>query len=47
MKMHLQNILIHFGATPAQMEEARAYFEHHTVSFTAVREFLAQYNAVQ
>lgn len=47
MKMHLQNILIHLGANPTQIEEARAYFENHTVSFTAVREFLDQYNPVQ
>ncbi|WP_020536357.1 hydroxymethylglutaryl-CoA reductase, degradative [Lewinella cohaerens] len=47
MKMHLQNILIHFGATPAQIEEAKVHFEDRTVSFTAVREFMAQYNTVQ
>ncbi len=47
MKMHLQNILVHFGATPAQIEEAKVYFADRTVSFTAVREFMAQYNTVQ
>lgn len=47
MKMHLQNILIHLGATPSQMEEARIHFEENTVSFTAVREFLDQYNTVE
>lgn len=47
MKMHLQNILIHFNATPAQIEEAKLYFADRTVSFTAVREFMAQYNTVQ
>jgi hydroxymethylglutaryl-CoA reductase len=47
MKMHLQNILIHFGATPAQIEEAKVYFDDRTVSFTAVREFMDQYNTVQ
>ncbi|MEL6661303.1 MAG: hydroxymethylglutaryl-CoA reductase, partial [Bacteroidota bacterium] len=47
MKMHLQNILIHLGASPAQIEEAKAHFENNTVSFTAVREFLDQYNTVQ
>ncbi|MGH1433886.1 MAG: hydroxymethylglutaryl-CoA reductase, degradative [Lewinella sp.] len=47
MKMHLQNIMIHFGATPAQIEEAKVYFADRTVSFTAVREFMAQYNTVQ
>ena len=46
MKMHLQNILIHFGATPAQIEEAKAHFADRTVSFTAVREFMAQYNII-
>jgi hydroxymethylglutaryl-CoA reductase len=47
MKMHLQNILVHFGATPAQIAEAKVYFADRTVSFTAVREFMAQYNTVQ
>ena len=47
MKMHLQNILIHLGANPAQIEEAKIHFENNTVSFTAVREFLDQYNTVQ
>lgn len=47
MKMHLQNILIHFGATPAQIEEAKIHFAEKTVSFSAVREFMDQYNTVQ
>jgi hydroxymethylglutaryl-CoA reductase len=42
MKMHLQNILIHLGASPAQIAEAKVYFAERTVSFTAAREFLAQ-----
>lgn len=46
MKMHLQNILIHLGATTAQIEEAKAYFADRTVSFSAVREFMAQYDPV-
>ncbi|MEM1214798.1 MAG: hydroxymethylglutaryl-CoA reductase [Bacteroidota bacterium] len=43
MKMHLQNILVHLGATPAQIAEAKTYFADRTVSFTAVREFLGQH----
>lgn len=43
MKMHLQNILTHLGATPLQMEAAKQHFEHHTISFTAVRTFLDMY----
>jgi hydroxymethylglutaryl-CoA reductase len=41
MKMHLQNILIHFGATTAQVEAAKDYFAERTISFSAVREFIA------
>lgn len=41
MKMHLQNILIHFGATTAQVEAAKEYFAERTISFSAVREFIA------
>ncbi len=40
MKMHLQNILNHLGATPEQNVAATAYFADKTVSFQAVREFL-------
>jgi hydroxymethylglutaryl-CoA reductase len=41
MKMHLQNILIHLGATEAQREAAELHFSSRPISFTAVREFLA------
>lgn len=40
MKMHLQNILIHLGASPTQIEQATAYFADKTVSFSAVRAYL-------
>lgn len=40
MKMHLQNILIHLGATSEQKMSADKYFETKTVSFSAVRSFL-------
>lgn len=46
MKMHLQNILIHLGANQQQITEAKAYFADRTISFTAVREFLTQYDTV-
>ncbi|MEL7220698.1 MAG: hydroxymethylglutaryl-CoA reductase, partial [Bacteroidota bacterium] len=46
MKMHLQNILIHLGANQDQIEEAKRYFEDRTISFTAVREFMNQYDTV-
>lgn len=41
MKMHLQNILIHMKATPDQIRAANTYFADKTVSFSAVRSFLA------
>jgi hydroxymethylglutaryl-CoA reductase len=44
MKMHLMNILNHLGASDADCEAALAHFEDKTVSFSAVRDFLA--NAV-
>lgn len=40
MKMHLQNILTHLGATPEQAAAAKLHFEQHPVSFTGVRAFL-------
>ena len=40
MKMHLQNILNHLGATDAIATEAQAHFANHAVSFSAVRDFL-------
>lgn len=42
MKMHLQNILNHLGATAEQSVAATDYFADKTVSFTAVREYLGQ-----
>jgi len=40
MKMHLQNILNHLGATAEQHAAARDYFSDKVVSFSAVRSFL-------
>ena len=40
MKMHLTNILRHFGATDLEIEKAFAYFATRTVSFSNVRNFL-------
>lgn len=40
MKMHLTNILRHFGASENEIEKAAAYFADKTVSFSSVREFL-------
>ncbi len=42
MKMHLQNMLHHLGASESEAREARAHFEGKTVSFNAVRSFLDQ-----
>jgi hydroxymethylglutaryl-CoA reductase len=42
MKMHLTNILHHFGATEAEAGSAQRYFANQTVSFSAVRGFLEQ-----
>jgi hydroxymethylglutaryl-CoA reductase len=41
MKMHLANILNHLGANAEKAAAAMKYFEGKTVSFTAVREYLA------
>jgi hydroxymethylglutaryl-CoA reductase len=43
MKMHLTNILRHFGASDTEIEKAFAYFHDKTVSFSSVREFLHEY----
>lgn len=40
MKMHLTNILRHFGATEQEIEKAFAYFSNKTVSFSNVRDYL-------
>ena len=40
MKMHLQNILHHLGATEQEAQAASAYFNDKVVSFSSVREFL-------
>lgn len=41
MKMHLMNILNQFQATETEREQVTAHFEHHTVSHSAVVDFLA------
>ena len=40
MRMHLTNILNHFGASESEMEKALAYFQDKTISFPSVREFI-------
>ncbi|MCS6968897.1 MAG: hydroxymethylglutaryl-CoA reductase [Bernardetiaceae bacterium] len=40
MKMHLLNILRHFGATEEETKAAIEHFKHHVVSFSAVRDLL-------
>ena len=40
MKMHLQNILNHLGATPDQKNKAQEYFMERRISHSEVREFL-------
>lgn len=40
MRMHLTNILNHFGASEAEMEKALAYFQDKAISFPSVREFI-------
>jgi hydroxymethylglutaryl-CoA reductase len=44
MKMHLQNILNHLGATESQKQEAAVFFQDRTVSFQAVRDFILSGN---
>ncbi len=46
MRMHLNNILRHLGATEAESEAARAHFEGQTVSFSGVRAFLEHLRVV-
>lgn len=41
MKMHLMNILNQFQATETEREQVAAHFDHHTVSHSAVVDFLA------
>lgn len=43
MKMHLTNMLSHFGASEAEVEKALAYFADKTISFHNVRDFLNSY----
>jgi hydroxymethylglutaryl-CoA reductase len=40
MKMHLTNILNHLGASAEEAAAAQHFFQHQTVSFSAVRAFL-------
>ncbi|MFI5171041.1 MAG: hydroxymethylglutaryl-CoA reductase, degradative [Chitinophagales bacterium] len=40
MKMHVTNILRHFGASEFEIQKAAAYFSDKTVSFGSVREYL-------
>ena len=42
MKMHLMNILNHLGSSDSETEQSLQYFKDKSVSFTAVREFLAE-----
>lgn len=42
MRMHLMNILNHLGAAEADIQAACAHFADKVVSFSAVRDFLAQ-----
>lgn len=43
MKMHLTNILMQCQASSEEQIAARSHFDHHTVSYHAVREFLESY----
>lgn len=47
MKMHLFNIMNHFGATEAEKEKAVGYFTNVKVSFSTVREFIEKIRAQQ
>ncbi|MDO8366602.1 MAG: hydroxymethylglutaryl-CoA reductase, degradative [Saprospiraceae bacterium] len=42
MKMHLTNILNHLSASPEEAASAQHFFQNQTVSFSAVRGFLAE-----
>lgn len=45
MRMHLMNILHHLGAVESEMQAACIYFADKVVSFSAVRDFIAQCRA--
>lgn len=45
MKMHLQNILQHFGAQNGEVEATTEYFEDRKISFNGVRLFLEELRA--
>jgi len=45
MKMHLQNILQHFGAQNGEVEATTEYFEDRKISFNGVRLFLKELRA--
>lgn len=47
MRMHLNNILLHLGATEAESEAARSHFQGQTVSYSGVRAFLEGLRAVR
>lgn len=47
MKMHLNNILRHLGATEAEIAAGQTYFIGKTVSFSAVRAYLSEMRATQ
>ncbi len=40
MKMHLQNILNHFNASPSEVEKTESYFQDKAISHHEVRKFL-------
>ena len=42
MKMHLLNILNQLEADNKEVEKAKEFFKHNTVSFSSVRDFLEQ-----
>ncbi len=44
MKLHLSNILNEMNASKTASESAQIYFEQHTVSVNAVRDFLQEFN---
>ena len=46
MRMHLNNILLHLGATEAEGEAARIHFQGQTVSYSSVRAFLERLRMV-
>lgn len=45
MKMHLQNILHHLGATDHEVAAAQEHFSGQTVSYSAVRDFVDHWRA--